>query len=172
MNDQDPSSDELECYETPPEVLAQIAGLWAKSPEDREAWMRDFNAADGKAFAAHLAEEDVFQKMLVRFATIAPLPPSLAGLRVVSSGMPLQYDRVPLHMGDKQIGWARDVVVTTDQGQPRVDGGTFDVPNGTLTLTSRHAFKWASPALAESPGQRERRQARNRRKAARRKAKR
>jgi hypothetical protein len=188
-------SDEL--FEPSPLAQEQLKRLRAMSPADRQHFLREFNGADGKAFAQQVADEERFQAMLDKFETIALLPPSLAGLRVVSSGMPvspelthivgnhgpddrvpgvlceevlaggtLKYDTVPLSIGDKQIGWARDVVVTFDKRGPRTEIGSFDLKcEGSVVANE---FRWRSPVLAESPEQRERRQARNRRKAARR----
>jgi hypothetical protein len=126
MND----SDDLELHETPPAFVAQLERIRAMSPGDREAFLRDFNAADGKAYAQQLVDDKMFQKMLDKFATIAPLPPSLSGLRSTSD----QFMRL--------CGTAAE---------------------------HRKTFRDLPKHVDESPEQRERRQARNRRKANRRK---
>lgn len=130
MNDQDSHSDDLEFHETHPAFVAQFKRIRAMSPGDREAFLRDFNAADGKVYAQQLVDEEAFQSMLDKFGTIAPLPVGLAGLRPTS-----------------------DQIVR-------------------LCATSaahRKTFRDLPKHINESPAQRERRQARNRRKAERRK---
>jgi hypothetical protein len=89
----------------------------------------------------------------------------------------MKYDKALLYLGDKQIGVAHDVVVTFDERGPRVEPGAlqFDDPVVEfVTWQTKHLqpFRWLSPFLAETEEQRQRRQTRNKRKAARRKVRR
>ena len=179
-------SDAKDFYETPPNVAAHLERLLAMSPKNREAWVRKFNAADGKAYAEHLVDEGCFQAMLDKFAQIAPLPPSLAGLRVVASGMD-----VPMNVNDQMVRMSEGLELLKASSEHPLQCSTFpigetlwsdvghcaaDDPIAQLVAWNKahlRPFRGIVPrGYIESPAQRERRQARNKRKAARRKAKR